>query len=42
MYQGQHDFSLITNFHDLSASEFNSMTSMTITNLKIYKGFDRE
>ena len=32
-------FSLIANFHDLSVRDFNSMR---ITNLKIYKGFDRE
>ena len=38
--QIQHpNFSLIANFHDLSANEFNFMR---ITNLKIYKGFDRE
>ena len=38
--QIQHpNFSLIANFHDLNANEFNFMR---ITNLKIYKGFDRE
>ena len=31
--------SLITNFRDLSANEFNFMR---IANLEIYKGFDRE